>query len=174
MIARLSAFTRFHNFCRSHRARCRSRITTDVPGTIPNLVRWALGEVPLKGEFLMRKILLGLIAFGAFAFAAAPALAGQVKLTGTHSREEIKRTCDANGGTYDSGPKSYMCVGPKGTVLCQNTGQCTGSCDACGKKASRFTFGGILWSATAQTVSPFQPGFTTDPQTAPLRRVRSS
>ena len=122
----------------------------------------------------MRNALICLIAFCALVFAAAPALAGTVKISGTHSREEIKRTCDANGGTFDSGPKSYICVGVKGTVLCQNNGQCTGTCDACGKKASRFTFGGILWSAVAQRVTPFQPGFTTDPPTASLRRVRSS
>ena len=54
----------------------------------------------------MRKALICLIAFCAFAFAAAPALAGVVKLSGTHSREEIKSTCLSNGGLYDSGPNA--------------------------------------------------------------------
>ena len=118
----------------------------------------------------MRKALIGLIAFCAFAFAAAPALAGVVKLQGTHSRDEIRNTCGANGGVFDPGQSNYDygCIGPKGNVFCKNNGDCVGVCEACGKKASRFTFGGILWSATAQTVSPFLPGFTTDT----LRRVR--
>ena len=119
----------------------------------------------------MRKALIGLIAFSAFAFAAAPALAGKVQISGTHSREEIKRTCDANGGLFDSGKTSYVRIGPKGEVTCNNAGQCVGTCDACGTKASRFTFGGILWSAPAQRVTPFMPGWTTDAPTAPLRRV---
>jgi len=122
----------------------------------------------------MRKALICLIAFCAFAFAAAPALAGIVKLSGTHSREELKRTCESNGGAFDSSGGTnynYGCVGPKGNVYCNNNGQCVGVCEACGKKASRFTFGGILWSALAQRVTPFMPGWTTDAPTAPLRRV---
>ena len=84
----------------------------------------------------MRKALIGLIAFCAFAFAAAPALAGVVKLQGTHSREAVKRACDANGGTFDNESNAnydYACFGTKGNVLCKNS-TCVGVCDACGEK----------------------------------------
>jgi hypothetical protein len=106
---------------------------------------------------LMRKAFLCLIAFCAFAFAAAPALAGVVKLTGTHSREEIKRTCDANKGAFDGSSRAkynYACVGSKGAVYCKKSGQCVGSCEQCGKKASGFTFAGILTNAPSDASQP--------------------
>ena len=106
----------------------------------------------------MRKALMCLIAFCAFAFAAAPALAGTVQLTGKHSREEIKSTCAANGGLFDGEPNQnydYACFGPKGTVACKNSGVCAGSCEQCGKAASRFTFGGLLWNVPFQPFTPF-------------------
>jgi hypothetical protein len=108
----------------------------------------------------MRKVLIFFIAFCAFEAAVAPASAGVVKLTGTHSREEIKRTCDANKGAFDGSSRAkyaYACVGLKGAVYCKKSGQCVGSCEQCGKKASRLTFAGILTSEPSDTSQPSTP-----------------
>ena len=61
---------------------------------------------------------------------ALPAVAEQHVLSGTHSKDEINKACDAVGGTQvqGAGGKGYGCYnGNKGTmVACNDGGVCTG------------------------------------------------
>src|SRR6476660_371471 len=60
---------------------------------------------------------------------APPANARDVKISGTHSVENIEIACINNGGTFFNGPKGgYGCAGSGGgTVSCTNKGKCTGT-----------------------------------------------
>jgi hypothetical protein len=70
------------------------------------------------------------IATVGFSAVALPALAEQHVLSGTHSKDEINKACDAVGGTQvqGAGGKGYGCFnGDKGTmVACNDGGVCTG------------------------------------------------
>ena len=54
-----------------------------------------------------------------------------VTLSGTYSRGQVKKDCDAAGGAYiDSGGAGYACFSQSGNgnvVDCNNRGKCTGS-----------------------------------------------
>lgn len=71
--------------------------------------------------------LIAAIGFGAVSL---PALAETHAISGTHSKEEINKACDAVGGTQvqGAGGKGYGCFnGDKGTmVACSDNGVCTG------------------------------------------------
>ena len=60
---------------------------------------------------------------------ATQANARDVKISGTHSVENIEIACINNGGTFFNGPKGgYGCAGSGGgTVSCTNKGKCTGT-----------------------------------------------
>ncbi|HET7912692.1 MAG TPA: hypothetical protein VFL49_11720, partial [Pseudolabrys sp.] len=109
----------------------------------------------------MRKALVFLIAFCTLAFIAAPARAKTIKLSGTHTRDEIKTTCEKNGGTFDPGAGNiaYGCIGKGGSVYCNKKGTCAGVCENCGGKAApgKGGMGGILTSAPAATTRPLEP-----------------
>ena len=70
------------------------------------------------------------IATVGFSAIALPVLAEQHVLSGTHTKEEITKACDAVGGTpvQGAGGKGYGCYnGDKGTmVACNDGGVCTG------------------------------------------------
>ena len=55
------------------------------------------------------------------------ASAREFALAGTHSRTEIAKACEANGGSFYNGTKKYGCIGTGGTVDCTAaTSKCTG------------------------------------------------
>jgi hypothetical protein len=69
-----------------------------------------------------------------------------VTLSGTHSRGEVKKDCDASGGAYISfHDGSYSCYSQSGNgnvVDCNKRGKCTGSIPRQSKPSH--TIGGIL------------------------------
>jgi hypothetical protein len=69
-----------------------------------------------------------------------------VTLSGTYSRSQVKKDCDAAGGAYiDSGGAGYACFSQSGNgnvVDCKNSGKCTGSIPRKGNPSH--TLGGIL------------------------------
>lgn len=68
----------------------------------------------------------------------------QITLSGTFSRGQVKKDCDAVGGTFsDSGSYGYGCLANNGNIVnCSNRGKCTGSIPREGKPPH--TIGGIL------------------------------
>ena len=63
----------------------------------------------------MRKLaFLAVLGILGFIVAAGPALAFSVKISGTHTADEIRTTCDKNGGSFsmDEGTGAYECDGP--------------------------------------------------------------
>lgn len=62
---------------------------------------------------------------------SGPADAAPIKISGTHSKGEIKTKCSAAGGTFREGGKNfaYMCDNTGnggGVVWCQKNGKCVG------------------------------------------------
>jgi hypothetical protein len=126
----------------------------------------------------MRKAFVNFAALVAFSFIAAPAMAGTVSIGGTHSRDEIKTTCEKNGGTMDNvgvTPGGYGCIGKSGTVMCNKDGKCAGVCENCGgKAASKGAAGGILTNAPGKKPQPLTPqNVTRSPGTAPSKPITS-
>lgn len=80
-----------------------------------------------SSRFHLGALVLATVGFGVIAL---PAFAEQHVLSGTHSKEEINKACDAVGGTQvqGAGGKGYGCFnGDKGTmVACNDGGVCTG------------------------------------------------
>lgn len=114
----------------------------------------------------MRKLaFLAVLGILGFIVAAGPALAFSVKISGTHTADEIRTTCDKNGGSFsmDEGTGAYECDGPKGTVFCDKGGSCEGRCSRCGGVVSHTTFGGILRGVVPSQVQPLQPDAATTP-----------
>lgn len=75
--------------------------------------------------------MLGRLAFAfvVTAILTVPAAARDVKISGTHSVDDIAIHCMNNGGTFFNGPHGgYGCAGSGGgTVTCSNKGKCTGT-----------------------------------------------
>jgi hypothetical protein len=78
-------------------------------------------------SYRLGALVIATLGFGAM---TVPALAEHHVLSGTHSKDEINKACDAVGGTQiqGAGGKGYGCVnGDKGTmVACNDGGVCTG------------------------------------------------
>jgi hypothetical protein len=72
-------------------------------------------------------------------------------LGGTHTRGQVKKDCDANGGAYiDFGKNGYSCYSQSGNgnvVDCNNRRKCTGSIPRQSKPPH--TIGGILHPPSA-------------------------
>ena len=89
----------------------------------------------------MRKLFVFITALTTLLFLAGVAWAGQVAISGTHSKDEIKSTCASVGGQFLEGSGgSYMCVNDCGNgstcdVSCNKDGKCVGDCPACGRRA---------------------------------------
>jgi hypothetical protein len=64
---------------------------------------------------------------------SSPAFAlGHVTL-GKHNEKDIKKHCDAAGGTPFNQDGVYGCFGPGGDVTCSSKSKkCFGTCEACG------------------------------------------
>jgi hypothetical protein len=80
---------------------------------------------------MQSKIVFGsaILALVALAGIAEPASAWERALKGTRTRNEIKSTCAANGGSYTDSPadKSYGCSKGGNYVVCQyGSGKCKG------------------------------------------------
>jgi hypothetical protein len=73
-----------------------------------------------------------ILAITALGFLTDSASAAIVDL-GQHSYDDLKATCNANGGTFTSSVSGsvYKCEGKRGTVTCGATGGCWGSCANC-------------------------------------------
>jgi len=90
----------------------------------------------------MRKFVVIIIALATLGFLAGVASAGKVSISGTHSREEIKATCDSVGGEYLEGRDIYGCWNGCGdvkagcSVNCKD-GKCEGQCPKCGRREGR-------------------------------------
>jgi hypothetical protein len=78
-------------------------------------------------RFRLGALVIATVGFSAIAL---PALAETHAISGTHTKEEINKACDAVGGTQvqGAGGKGYGCFnGDKGTmVACSDNGVCTG------------------------------------------------
>jgi hypothetical protein len=70
-------------------------------------------------------------------------------LSGTYSRSQVKKDCDAAGGAYQIDGGGYFCVNPSNgnSVNCNNRGKCTGSIPRQSKPPR--TIGGILHPPSA-------------------------
>jgi len=95
----------------------------------------------------MRKSWVFIIALVTLAFLAGTAWAGQVSISGTHSRDEVKAACDNVGGDFVEGQSGYFCSAECGnddtcTVSCNKGGKCTGDCPNCGRRAPPPVLGG--------------------------------
>jgi hypothetical protein len=125
----------------------------------------------------MRKAVVFLIAFGTLALVAPrPALSFSVKIGGSHSADEIRKTCGKNGGHFSMDEKTggYECDGRKGTVFCDKNGSCEGRCSRCGNAAAHGSVGGILTNTPGVKARPLQPQqVTTSPGRAPTQQTRS-
>jgi len=83
-------------------------------------------------------------------------------LSGTYSRAQVKKDCDAVGGVYQSDKGGYFCgsVTNGNSVNCNNRGKCTGSIPRQGRP--RRTISGILHSPSGSLRSSgngTQPNF---------------
>ena len=57
----------------------------------------------------MRKFLIMITALATLSFLAGVASAGTIQIGGTHSPDEIKTTCEKNGGIYNKDGDLYGC-----------------------------------------------------------------
>lgn len=129
----------------------------------------------------MRKAIVYLIALGAFALVAGPAVADTVIIGGKHSAKEIETTCKKNGGTFSGVDKdlgTYGCHKGDNIVSCGKDGKCVG-CTNCTKKEAaggatgKGTIGGVLANAPAGKIQPLTPQkVTRSPATAPNQPLK--
>lgn len=87
------------------------------------------------------------VALTAFALACNAAWATRVTINGTYSRSQVKKDCDAVGGSCDnctgkSGGYSCSNLNNNNTVYCLSNGRCTGWIP--GRSRPPHTLGGIL------------------------------
>jgi hypothetical protein len=87
----------------------------------------------------MRKSWVFVIAFVSLCCLVGTSWAGTVSVSGTHSADQIKQTCDKVDGTFTETGGSYGCskVCGGGTTLCSvdcKDGKCTGTCPKCGER----------------------------------------
>jgi hypothetical protein len=76
------------------------------------------------------------------------AFATKISISGTWSRSQIKKDCNAVGGAYlDLGKNGYLCDKSGNHVSCNNRGKCTGYNPRQGNPSH--TIGGILRSPSA-------------------------
>jgi hypothetical protein len=96
----------------------------------------------------MQKFWLFITTLVALLFLAGASWAGQVSISGTHSKDEIKATCASVGGLFSDGPQgSYSCVNTCAgddtcDVSCNKDGKCIGDCPNCGRRAPPPVLGG--------------------------------
>jgi hypothetical protein len=94
----------------------------------------------------MRKSWVFVIALVTIGFLAGTSWAGQVSISGTHSANEIRKTCDRVDGVFTETGGSYSCSRDCGGELCSvecKSGKCTGNCPKCGQRERRLpTLGG--------------------------------
>jgi hypothetical protein len=85
----------------------------------------------------MQRSWLLIVSVVALAFLADPASAGTVSISGSHSANEIRGTCDSVGGVFMEGGGKYSCTNACGGELCTvecKSGKCTGTCPKCGAR----------------------------------------
>jgi hypothetical protein len=120
----------------------------------------------------MRNVLVYPITIVALALVAGPALAETIKLTGTYRNGQISLACLEAGGreTGGTGAGGFGCKTAKGEIKCTAAGQCTGTCNNCGKSAAKVDTVGILTNAPLVQAAPLTPQTQTRPptQTRPL------
>jgi hypothetical protein len=88
----------------------------------------------------MRKFWVFTIALATLGFLAGAASAGHVSISGTHSSDEIRATCNREGGSFGEGGGVYTCHKKCGGEVCKVTcvgGNCTGECPKCGRRERR-------------------------------------
>jgi len=94
----------------------------------------------------MRKKSITILLPAAFAvaiLASTSAVAKRVSISGTWSRSQIKKDCDAVGASYvDDGKNGYSCINLGTDVTCTNRGKCTGWVPR--QRNPPHTIGGIL------------------------------
>ena len=91
------------------------------------------------------------VALTAFALACNAVWATRVTIKGTYSRAQVKKDCDAVGGSCDnctgkSGGYSCSNLNNNNTVYCLSNGRCTGWIP--GRSRPPHTLGGILQAPT--------------------------
>jgi hypothetical protein len=94
----------------------------------------------------MRKLWLFIVTLVAIGLLAGTSWAGHVSISGTHSANEIRSTCNRTGGSFTEGGGVYGCTKNCGNDVCSVTcvgGKCTGNCPKCGQRERRLpTLGG--------------------------------
>jgi hypothetical protein len=96
----------------------------------------------------MRKFAVFIVTILALVLAADVVPAGKINISGTHSRDEVKATCDKVGGGFGESANFYSCSKECGNTLCsvdcnKSDNKCTGSCPNCGRRERRLpTLGG--------------------------------
>jgi hypothetical protein len=86
----------------------------------------------------MRKLLVIIVTLATLGFLAGEAWAGRIKISGTHTANEIRDKCAKADGAFTEGGGAFgcmtACAGSICTVDCNKDGQCTGSCPKCGRR----------------------------------------
>jgi hypothetical protein len=87
----------------------------------------------------MRKLVVIIIALATLGFLAGPASAGKIKLSGTHSADEIRTACANVDGSFVEGKGNYSCINNCGGEICEvncsaKNQECTGTCPKCGRR----------------------------------------
>ena len=103
-----------------------------------------------RNEASMRKLLIMTVALATLSFLAGVASAGTIQIGGTHSRDEIKTTCESNGGVYKHDRSLYGCLKRCGNDMCSVScigGSCLGTCPKCGEPRVP-VWGGKSWMAS--------------------------
>jgi hypothetical protein len=109
----------------------------------------------------MRKSCIAIAVPALFVAIAVPTSASArhiITLSGTYSRSQVKKDCDAVGGVYQSDSSGYFCASTSNgnSVNCNNRGKCTGSIPR-QSRPSR-TIGGILHPPSAGLSSSANDG----------------
>src|SRR5215813_3097659 len=116
-------------------------------------------SVPTRRSIVFLALAVAAVLYGGPAFAAQV-----VKLSGTHSKDEVNKACDGVSGipVEGSGGDGYGCYNPKNGVLvaCDNSEKCIGFIPSKAKMASATQIRDFLTLGRALAKGGGQPGET--------------
>jgi len=93
------------------------------------------------------------------------ASAGTIDLKGTHSAEEVRKTCSDVGGEFNQGSFGYMCTKGGNSVVCKTPAEtCKGTCPKCGTRQSPTGMSGVLDVTPAGSRAPTRSSPAEDPK----------
>jgi hypothetical protein len=123
---------------------------------LPNILALAVFPLKLNSRGLSRLAFVAVLALTGASSLSHPASAG-FKQLGTHGRSEILSACQASGGDFynnDGGYGAYGCHTSKGSVNCDDNGNCVGHCDNCSDALIKLKAGPVRVKNPPTTVGP--------------------